>query len=295
MTLPQYREKLGSYHESASNGNMPKDQMALKLYCRSQLKVSFPDAARMMSGRIVQLGVDHHKGLIDFSPIQQQQEGVEINEAIRHALTDYQLYNPRTFDDGKDKEELENFQEYIPDMIKVAVEGLNEYFQNVNTIDGEYGKEYKEPRIDVPILLYQDYSGGGKQIDLKCHLPLRNPPKKDGTRTWRVPKPKTEPSDNWVKQQAVYWKATGQKPALLSVTASDYNIIDETNCELLQEDNLQIAYNEMVKSWEVTQNLLKASNGSWKTLCSLIQPDMNEIARMHGPEFVQIAKQLWEY
>ena len=126
-------------------------------------------------------------------------------------------------------------------------------------------------------------------------MPLRNPPRKDGTRTWRIPKPYQEPRDIWIKQQAVYWKATKQKPALLSVTSSDYHIISEENCQLLQEDNLEIAYNEVVKSWEVSQNLLKTSRGSWKTLASLIQPDFNEIARLHGPQIVKIAKQLWEY
>lgn len=63
----------------------------------------------------------------------------------------------------------------------------------------------------------------------------------------------------------------------------------------MKEENLEIAYNEVVNSWKVSQNLLKVSNGSWKTLASLIQPDMDEIARLHGPQIVKIAKQLWEY
>ena len=95
-------------------------------------------------------------------------------------------------------------------------------------------------------------------------------------------------------QQAVYWKATGEKPALLFVTASGYNIVDETNCELMTEDNLQRAYDDVVRSWLVTQNLLKASRGSWKTLAGLVQPDMVQIAQRHGPNITNLAKQLWE-
>ena len=171
-------------------------------------------------------------------------------------------------------------------MIKHAVDGLHKYFEGVNRIEGESMKQFVEPKIDVPVVLYQDYSGGGRQIDLKCSLPMRNPPKKDGT--------KTEPSAQQVMQQAVYWKATGEKPALLFVTASGYNIVDETNCELMTEENLQRAYDDVVRSWLVTQNLLKASRGSWKTLAGLVQPDMVQIAQRHGPNITNLAKQLWE-
>ena len=53
------------------------------------------------------------------------------------------------------------------------------------------------------------------------------------------------------------------------------------------------AYAEVVRSWITFQNLLKASNGSWRTLASLVEPDFNEIARRHGSTWVDIAKQLW--
>lgn len=293
--IPDYRKTFGSIHESFSNGNIPKDQWALKLYLRKEHNMSYPNASRMWSGTMSQLGADYHLGLNEYSPIDGQQEGVDVNQAVRHAISEYNNYEPRNFDDGKDKEEFEEFREHLPNLIRNASEGIKEFFSTVNQIEGEFQILHDEPRIDIPVMLYQDYSGGGRQLDLKCHMPLRNPPKKDGTRTWRIPKPYQEPRDSWIKQQAVYWKATKQKPALLSVTPSDYHIISEENCELLQEDNLEIAYNEVVKSWEVSQNLLKASRGSWKTLASLIQPDFNEIARLHGPQIVKIAKQLWEY
>lgn len=294
-TIPDYRKFFGSHWDSASSGNIPKDQWALKLYLQKEHKMRFPNASRMWAGTIVQKGSDYFFGVPDYSTIDGPQEGVDINQAVRHAISEYNEYTPRNFDDGKDKEEFEAFREHLPDLIKTATQGVKEYFSDVNQIEGEFQILYDEPRIDVPIMLYQDYSGGGKQLDLKCHLPLRNPTKKDGTRTWRVPKPYTEPRANWIKQQSVYWKATKQKPALLSVTSNDYNILSEENCELLSEDNLEKAYNEVVKSWEVSQNLLKASRESWKNLASLIQPDMDEIARLHGPQIVNIAKQLWEY
>jgi len=291
---PDYRKSFGIIHESASNGTASKDEMVLKHWLRKEHKMRFPMGARPIAGINAQTGADCALGLHNYSPIKGQQEPMDINEAVRFALTEYQDYTPRKWDNGKDAEEYEEFREHLPEMVKYAVEGLKQFFDGVNRIEGESMKYHDEPLIDVPIMLFQDYSGGGKQIDLKCSLPMRNPPKKDGTRTWRVPKPKTEPTAQQVMQQAVYWKATGEKPALLFVTSAGYNIVDESNCEYLEEDNLQKAYDSMVHSWSVTQNLLKASNGSWKTLAGLVQPDMVQLSARHGPNIIKLAKQLWE-
>ncbi len=292
MDIPDYRLKLKSFHESASNGNLPTDQAILKLWLRNN-NIDLPDAARMLLGRVVQTGVNFTLGLHDYSVLEGQQESLEINQAVREAISEYQDYEPRTFDDGKDKIDYGAFQDYIPDMVRCASEAIKEHFKDVNQISGEFPQYFNEPKIDVPVLFYQDYSGGGKQLDLKCHAPIKNPPKKDGTFTWRVPKVKTEPLDSWVKQQAVYWKATGQKPALLSVTATDYNIIDEKNCEQMQDDYLQNAYDEIVHSWIVFMNLLKDSNGDWKHITSRVKLNYSDILQRYGIEIAQKSKQLW--
>ena len=159
-------------HESSSNATIPKDEMVLKHYLRKEHKMSFPMASRPISGIKVQTGTDCAMGLHNFSPIRGQQDPMEINESVRYALTEYQGYTPRTWDNGKDAEEYEEFREHLPEMIKHAVDGLHKYFEGVNRIEGESMKQFIEPKIDVPIVLYQDYSGGGRQIDLKCSLTL---------------------------------------------------------------------------------------------------------------------------
>jgi len=293
MEIPDYCKNFGLFHQSASTANLPIDQAILKLYLRQEHKLNYPDATRMMLGRLVQTALDHHLGLHDFSPIKGQQEGLEINQAIRESLTEYQQYTPRTWDNGKDQLEYETYQDYLPDMVKVAAQGIKEYFQNVNSIDGEFAQHYIEEQIDVPVLYYQDYSGGGRQIDLKCHAPIKNPTKKDGTSTWRIPKPRTEPLPSWIRQQAVYWKATGQKPALLSVTATDYHIIDEKNCEQMQDEYLQVAYDSVVHDWKVMQNLFKDSRGSWIELKNRAKLDYPEVLQRYGPDIAKLAQQLW--
>jgi hypothetical protein len=254
--------------------------------------MNFPFGARPRAGQIVQEIADHALGLHDYSPIYGRKEGLGLTEAVRYGLTEYMNYQPRQWDDGKDLEEYDCFKEYLGEMAKHAVDGLNEYFGD-GEIEGEFQRWHKDDRLDVPIMLYQDYAGDGKQIDLKCSFPLRNPVKKDGTRTWRVPKPRSEPTEQQLMQQAVYWKATGDKPALLFVTAAGFNIVDETNCEMMKPERLEEVYNTIVMRWTVQQNLLKAANGSWRTLFGLVQPDFGQIAQRHGPDILKIAKEAW--
>jgi len=291
--IPQYRKDFSSSNESASNANLPLDERALKLYGIAEHEMRFPMAARPWAGICAQSGVDMRLGLQDYNEMLGQQEQSTTAEAIRYALGKYDEYKPRTWDNGKDAEEFEAFRETIPDIIEHGVAAVQECFKQANLLQGEYQRWHNVDGLDVPVMLYQDYSGGNEQADLKVSLSLRNPPKKDGTRSWRVPKPKTEPTWAQVRQQSVYWKATGQMPSLLFVTGAGYHIANSQNCELLTETSLERAYSEVVRSWMTFQNLLKASHGSWRTLAGFIEPDFNEIARKHGSTWVDIARQLW--
>lgn len=255
-----------------------------------------PMAARPWCGIMVQGGANLILGVDTYQPMVGQQDGMEPAKAIAQIMERFNKYKPRQWDGGKDAEEFEAFKDYIPDMILHAVDGVREAFKHANMIEGEYQRWHNEPKIDVPIMLYQDYSGGGIQCDLKAKPPLRNPPKKDGTRSWRVPKVQgITPTAQQQIQQAVYYKATGEPPSLLFVSASGYYIADADNCDQLKPDALEKAYAEAVRSWQISQNLLKAANGSWRTLAGLVQPDFNEIARRHGPSIVDVAHQLWRF
>jgi len=281
--IPEYRKQFGAEHDSASGATQDQWEFILKLYAR-HLSVPLPMAARPWCGICVELGA---KKVI--------RDGEDLSPATEYAMSKFREYTPRNWDDGKDREEFEAFQEYIPDMILFAVNALKKFFQQANRVRGNVPEYYEEPKIDVPILLYRDFFGGGLQIDLKCKPPVRNPPKKDGTRTWRVPKPEITPTWQQIMQQSVYWKASGEPPALLYVSAAGYHIATAENCEQLSEKNLERAYQEVVRSWLISQNLLKAARGNWHDLAGLVQPDFNEIARRHGPGIVDVAKQLWSF
>ena len=292
---PSYRTEFGAAHDSASGATQLKWEFVLKLYCR-HLGVRMPMSARPWCGIMVQYGTNLILGLDKYQPLVGQQEGMEPQKAILKTISQYNTYEPRKWDGNKDLDEFAEFREHLGDMILNAVAGVRERFKTANMIEGEYQRWHEEPTLDVPIMLYQDYSGGGIQCDLKAKPPLRNPPKKDGTRSWRVPKVEgIQPTAQQQIQQAVYNKATGEPPSLLYVSASGYYIADADNCDLLKPEALEKAYAEAVRSWQISQNLLKAANGSWRNLAGLVQPDFNEIARRHGPSIVDVANQLWRF
>jgi len=290
--IPDYSLFFGRQHVSASGATQPIDEHVLKLYLRKEHKMNFPFAARPRAGQIVQSIADMALGVHDYSPIYGPKEPMDIDEAISRGLTEFEFYKPRDWDGGKDAEEYHHFKEVIPTMARYAVEGVREFYKGV-AFEGEYQRLYNEEKLDVPVILFQDFTGAGRQIDLKCSLPLRNPLKKDGTRTWRNPKPKTEPTPQQIMQQAVYNKATGDAPGLLFVTPAGYNIVTAENCDALRPEALEATYEDVVRRWVVQQNLLKAANQSWSNLFGLVQPDFGQIVGRHGPEILKIAREIW--
>ena len=290
--IPEYRKLFGSAHNSASGGSQPVDEHVLKLYLRKELGRSFPFAARPRAGQITQSIADMALGVHDYSPISGPGKPMDMEEAVRRGMAEFEFYKPRDWDDGKDAEEYHKFKEVIPEMANHAVAGIKEFYGDTE-FEGEFQRWHQDELIDVPTMLFQDYTGGGRQIDLKCSFPTRNPLKKDGTRSWRFPKPKTEPTPQQILQQAVYWKATGDAPGLLFVTPLGYNIVDASNCDALKPDALEDAYQQVRQRWLVIQNLLRAANGSWSNLFALVQPDYGQIVGRHGPEILAIAKQVW--
>ena len=292
--IPDYSLFFGRQHVSASGATQPIDEHVLKLYLRKEHKMNFPFAARPRAGQIVQSIADMALGVHDYSPIYGPKEPMDLDEAISRGMTKFEFYKPREWDGGKDAEEYHHFKEVIPTMARYAVEGIREFYKGV-AFEGEYQRLYNEEKLDVPVILFQDFTGAGRQIDLKCSLPLRNPPKKDGTRTWRNPKPKTEPTPQQIMQQAVYNKATGDEPGLLFVTPAGYNIVTAENCDALKPEALEATYQDVVQRWVVQQNLLKAANQNWATLFGLVQPDFGQIAGRHGPEILKIARETWRF
>jgi hypothetical protein len=126
--IPEYRKFFGATHNSASGATQPLDEHILKLKIRKDYDIYFPFAAKPRAGQIVQMACDWHLGLDKYSPIQGQQKGMDIDLAIKKAMTEFMTYQPRKFDDGKDAEDYQEIKNHIPQMVHHAVQGLQEYY-----------------------------------------------------------------------------------------------------------------------------------------------------------------------
>lgn len=158
--IPDYSLFFGRKHVSASGATQPIDEHVLKLYLRKEHKMNFPFAARPRAGQIVQSIADMALGVHDYSPIYGPKEPMDIDEAISRGLTEFEFYKPRDWDGGKDAEEYHHFKEVIPTMARYAVEGIREFYKGV-AFEGEYQRLYNEEKLDVPVILFQDFTGAG--------------------------------------------------------------------------------------------------------------------------------------
>lgn len=291
--VPEYRKAFGATHTSASGATQPVYEHMLKLRLRKEHKMQFPFAARPRAGQIVQMIADLAMGVYEYNPERGIVQPMVLEDAVRRGMNEFNFYKPRDWDGGKDVEEFQAMKEVIPIMAQHAFDGLMEQYALVADFEGEFQRWHHDPRIDVPTMLFCDYTGGGWQTDLKCSFPLRNPPRKDGTRTWRAPAPRTAPTEQQLMQQAVYYKATGLRPSLLYVTPKGYNLVTEAEAPELKADNLEIVFEQVVQRWMVHQNLFKAAEGSWNKLFGMVVPNYAEISTRHGPEILNIAKNVW--
>ena len=292
--IPDYRKEYGSraMHVSASSGTQRLDDYFLKLFIDHHLKIGYPGSAKMEGGKAVQKIVDLCLGLNDYIKARGVQEQKSFEQALREVTHEYSLYKPRTFDDGKDAEEYAEIKNHLSEMASHALLGMREYFGN-QEIEGEYKRWTDVDGIDVPCMMYLDYASAKRELDLKCTFPTRNPLKKDGTRSWRIPSPRTEPTENQVIQQAVYNKATGLEPALLFVTSKGFEIATAQTTDLLKKDSLDYHFNLVKQRWLVQQNILKNARGNWRTLFDMVQPDFGKILNYHGPDIHKIAQLQW--
>ena len=292
MKIPEYRKAYGSNHASASGGTQPVDEHILKLFLRQQFQRQFPMTTRPRAGQIIQRICDNHFGIADYQPELGVTEEMPLEEAINDGIREFKAFAPITYDDGRDVETKERLFDDIPVMAQHAAKGIQEYFEG-QVPEGEYERTFIEDKLDVPVIGYIDYARDNKMLDLKCSFPIRNPIKKDGTRTWRVTEPRTEPTPTQIMQQAVYYQATGQKPALLFVTSKGYHLATEENCDDLTVDALEESYDMILRRWIVIQNHMRDAKGSWKELFARVNPDFQQIAQRHGPEILTIAKEAW--
>ena len=308
--LPHWAQRLNYYHHSN-----PKDLAKtyfeksfvrpLRKKCKANLDAQieiehseylldtfeYSDHSLMAAGRIVQKSVD--KMLID---------GDAYPIVGLLADTEFDRYEPREWDNGRDAATKEVIAPLIRSTILNAFEGMNEalkrMYGNADQVTPEADLIDQLKGCAIPYFTKPDYC---KRLELKtmwCNN-LDGQPRllKDGS-----PSIKSIPKNlaglgqgSWVRQVAGYYALNGQQlPVIVVATANSYAIFNHENCEQLTPDYLNYVIRQTINHCQVTERHLQIATTPME-LCGLAEtPDWDRLFWHEKPEFKAIAMDLFD-
>ena len=247
----------------------------------NQIKVYSNDAAKMAAGRIVQKLCDDYVVNLTADTIE---DCVEAGKEL------FSEYKPRDWDDDKDASQLDICKMSFTDVLKNALEGLNEA-QNklrINKLTGEEDLMFQVPGLELEYNGRPDFSG---QIELKTTwASVANT--KSGKRSSSIP---TQPTWSHLCQVAGYWAMKRKPQAIVYANENNFRVFTEENCEKLSAEALQNIWNHMVTKCRIRENLLKSAD-TIQDLLGLVEPDFSHMwAWDIHPDALNEAKKLWRF
>ena len=259
---------------------MKGESLGDKDKARATIDLYSDDNANMLAGRVVQdcanlTLIDDHS----------------LDAAIRHGMSLFDSYQPRTWDDGKDERKLAVNRGEFADVLTHAVEGVKEAHQayGLNRIEGESEIFSNLPGLELPYSGFPDFS---RRIELKTKWSSAAANTKSGKRSASLP---TKPMFAHVCQVAGYWFGTGLMQSIVYANASGYRVFNADNCDQLSQDGLQSALNHIVAKCAIRENILKSAD-SVEAMLRLIEPDFAHMwAWDCRPEVLNQAKKLWGF
>ena len=217
-------------------------------------------------------------------------EGHSFDAALRHGMSLLDQYKPRTWDDGKDERKLAVNRDEFADVLRNAIDGVEEAHRlaGLNRIEGESEIYVNLSGLELPYSGFPDYS---KRIELKTKWSgAANT--KSGKRSASLP---SKPDWNHVMQVAGYWAGTGLMQTIVYARAKDYVVFNADNCEALSQAGLQSALNYVTAKCAIRENLLKSTD-SVEAMLRLIEPDFKHMwAWDYSPAVLDEAKKLWGF
>jgi len=215
-------------------------------------------------------------------------DGVDPEDAIANAEQRMMEHVAKDELDGYKKER------YIADMGSMVGNGVEamSHFGNIDATK-EQVLGYEHPRLDIPIIGYADFCSSDCIIELKTKWARAGAKRKDGSRGFSVPTAPKKPDAAHVRQVAFYYAASGKMPSIVYISANDYVIFNQDNCEELTVPALQRAMEQLLMNAIVRQNLLKISNDP-DVLVWYMQPDWTDFRWNIGDDFLSEAKELWK-
>ena len=212
--------------------------------------------------------------------------GHDIDDAIQQALMSYDFHDAPA---DEPVEKRDKFREILPDMVTNGIDLLVEQFGGA---EDERKVEVSLRGVDAPVLGFIDLCSSDAFCEIKTKAPRMGAVKKDGTRGWSKAAIPSKPDFNHVCQVAIYEHATGLKPHIAYVSATDAVLFSPDNCEQLQPEYLLYCLEERRRTAIRRERLLSISTDP-KVLAGIIEPDFNH-PFLWDTETIGEARDLWK-
>lgn len=217
--------------------------------------------------------------------------GTDMTAATESAVKQFQAYEPRDWDGGKDADRKDKYIEELPKVIEHAIAGLREAMARENRVLGEIELLSTLPGIALPHNTRPDYARRG---DLKTKWSKPSSRSKSGWQAGSLPSSLSGMFDmNNVYQCAGFWALNGNLPPfLVYANATDYRVFTPDNAPELRDDFLADVVEDIRRHHKTTENLLRAAADKTELL-GLVSPDWSELAWQEPPAILEEAKKLW--
>ncbi len=264
--IPPYFLNRGLDHFSPSQGTMNLDKYVYSyLLCSQEKRRKFKNNSKMRCG--VLAGEVLEAVLTDTKP-----------PALTY--TDYIQW-----DDMEDKEQWENDKNLIMDTVNQALRGLK--LLNINPGDKmvfENYVNYTDDSLVLPIIGRTDIQTPNKIVELKTMWTKKNKRKKDGTRSFSIPKLKDLPDDKHMMQASFYHHATQLPTWILQVVPNDFRLFEVTAYDYKQ------ALHNLINNLKIKQEVAKLDEPQ-----KVVQPDFTHFTWNIGDQFKKEAKEMYGY
>ena len=297
--LPAALKKARYYRSSCSQLRLAADLWVYQYLILSQeQRNALPANVKMQSGSIC--GELLQRVLCSDEVLAKMQSPHQIADKLSHltleqacevAMSQFRQVAPR--DTDSDREQKDKHLQMLNDVLCHAVKGFDvARYGEIIAAEKEYIWYWRG--LFASALGYADLVTPTHVIEFKTKWPTRGSIKKDGTRGFSAVKAPTTPERAHIAQVSCYALASSKKPVLYYAGERDTSTFDETNCEDLEEKNLQNNVSNYYLTARSRERMLLAVDGDVDRMVEMTQPDFGNFMWDLPAEHLAEAHRKWE-
>ncbi len=233
-------------------------------------------------------------------------DGVDQNEAYRHALSQMQEHTPREYDpsdaekldiilNGQYKSDITGNEDTVFALtLQHLLDGTKEAVKGENKVTNGRWISVHMPDVELPFIGEIDIETRGV-VELKTQWPYPDAKAKRGFKINSLP---AKPKADHVTQCALYWKWLRKQSDNVPVTlvyanCKGYRVFSSVDCPELSEARLEMALESARLIVRTRETLMKKAD-SIPELLKMIVPDFGFwMWKSKPPAYKQLAEQMW--